>query len=89
MAVAREPWKDRFETENREDPPKVRKWWEMKRKRQDPAGLTPRGLVLNNNRQSWQLKLGSGGRTRTYDQVVNSHPLCQLSYAGITELPAK
>ena len=29
---------------------------------------------------------GSGGRTRTYDQVVNSHPLCQLSYAGITEL---
>ena len=25
---------------------------------------------------------GSGGRTRTYDKVVNSHPLCQLSYAG-------
>lgn len=25
---------------------------------------------------------GSGGRTRTYDMVVNSHPLCQLSYAG-------
>ena len=25
---------------------------------------------------------GSGGRTRTYDLVVNSHPLCQLSYAG-------
>jgi hypothetical protein len=29
---------------------------------------------------------GSGGRTRTYDMVVNSHPLCQLSYAG-TQLP--
>ena len=27
-------------------------------------------------------KYGSGGRTRTYDLVVNSHPLCQLSYAG-------
>ena len=25
---------------------------------------------------------GSGGRTRTYDQVINSHPLYQLSYAG-------
>ena len=25
---------------------------------------------------------GSGGRTRTYDPVVNSHLLCQLSYAG-------
>ena len=25
---------------------------------------------------------GSGGRARTYDMVVNSHPLCQLSYAG-------
>ena len=25
---------------------------------------------------------GSGGTTWTYDQVVNSHPLCQLSYAG-------
>ena len=26
--------------------------------------------------------IGSGGRTRTYDQVINSHPLYQLSYAG-------
>lgn len=25
---------------------------------------------------------GSGGRTRTYDQAVNSRPLYQLSYAG-------
>ena len=29
------------------------------------------------------LNFGSGGGTRTPDQVVNSHPLCQLSYAGI------
>ena len=27
-------------------------------------------------------EVGSGGRTRTYDQVINSHPLYQLSYAG-------
>ena len=27
-------------------------------------------------------EIGSGGRTRTYDMVVNSHPLCQLSYTG-------
>ena len=26
---------------------------------------------------------GSGGRARTYDMLVNSQPLCQLSYAGI------
>ena len=25
---------------------------------------------------------GSAGRTRTYDQVINSHPLGQLSYRG-------
>jgi hypothetical protein len=25
---------------------------------------------------------GSPGRTRTSDQVVNSHPLCRLSYRG-------
>ena len=29
------------------------------------------------------LRFCSGGRTRTYDLVVNSHSLCQLSYAGI------
>ena len=28
------------------------------------------------------LKLGSSGRTRTADKVVNSHPLYQLSYRG-------
>ncbi len=26
---------------------------------------------------------GSSGRTRTYDQAINSRPLYQLSYAGI------
>jgi hypothetical protein len=26
---------------------------------------------------------GSSGRTRTYNLVVNSHPLCRLSYRGI------
>ncbi len=25
---------------------------------------------------------GSSGRTRTYNLVVNSHPLCRLSYRG-------
>ena len=29
--------------------------------------------------------LGSPGRTRTCDLVVNSHPLYRLSYRGITE----
>jgi hypothetical protein len=29
-----------------------------------------------------QYTSGSGGRTRTYDQAVNSRPLYQLSYAG-------
>jgi hypothetical protein len=28
---------------------------------------------------------GSAGRTRTYNLVVNSHPLCQLSYRGAPE----
>ncbi len=26
--------------------------------------------------------IGSGGEIRTPDMVINSHPLCQLSYAG-------
>src|SRR5947209_10099167 len=30
----------------------------------------------------WE-RTGSGGRTRTYDQAVNSRPLYQLSYAGM------
>ena len=28
------------------------------------------------------MKSGSGGEIRTPDMVINSHPLCQLSYAG-------
>ncbi len=28
------------------------------------------------------MRLGSGGGIRTPDLVINSHPLCQLSYAG-------
>ena len=30
------------------------------------------------------LVIGSGGGTRTPDKVVNSHPLCRLSYSGIS-----
>ncbi len=30
--------------------------------------------------------LGSPSRTRTYNLVVNSHPLCRLSYRGAEEL---
>ena len=33
------------------------------------------------------LKFGSPGRTRTADQMVNSHPLYQLSYRGVLLLP--
>jgi hypothetical protein len=32
---------------------------------------------------------GSGGRTRTYDLMINSHPLYQLSYAGILSKKGK
>ena len=38
-------------------------------------------LTASGNVQSVSLS-GSGGRTRTYDPVVNSHLLCRLSYAG-------
>lgn len=31
------------------------------------------------------INTGSAGRIRTYDQVVNSHPLCQLSYRGMNK----
>ena len=34
------------------------------------------------------LKTGSPSRTRTYNLVVNSHPLCRLSYRG-AEIPNK
>ena len=43
----------------------------------DPTDrLTTPGLVQSD------VLSGSGGRTRTYDTVVNSHLLCRLSYAG-------
>ncbi len=32
------------------------------------------------------LNIGSPGRTRTADKVVNSHPLYQLSYRGMVEI---
>ena len=35
------------------------------------------------------LQSGSPGRTRTSDLVVNSHPLCQLSYRGIKIIVTK
>ena len=31
-------------------------------------------------------KGGSGGRARTCDPMINSHLLCQLSYAGIVKI---
>jgi hypothetical protein len=30
-------------------------------------------------------KFGSPGQTRTADKVINSHPLYQLSYRGMSE----
>ena len=41
----------------------------------------PFGVLFN--RSPVSAEVGSGGRIRTYDQSVNSRPLCQLSYAGI------
>jgi hypothetical protein len=32
------------------------------------------------------LQNGSSGRTRTYDQAINSRPLYQLSYAGMAAI---
>jgi hypothetical protein len=43
------------------------RFWQKKLKRKI-------GLILLNS--------GSSGRTRTYNLVVNSHPLCRLSYRG-------
>ena len=42
-------------------------------------------MARNNSAKSLRAIVlsGSGGRIRTYDLVINSHPLCQLSYAGI------
>lgn len=49
--------------------------------------------LLRSKRVGDLCQFGSAGRIRTYDQVVNSHPLCQLSYRGmnkyINEKPGK
>ena len=34
------------------------------------------------NKELRLVEIGSGGRARTYDMLVNSQPLCQLSYTG-------
>ena len=46
----------------------------------EPVGLGIRGHVRH-------ASIGSGGRARTYNLVVNSHPLCRLSYRGTTFFP--
>ena len=43
----------------------------------------PDNRTPNRDGLSGRCLSGSAGRIRTYDQVVNSHPLCQLSYRGI------
>ena len=50
--------------------------------RQDPDGVSPRGLALANGLLPLfvRIEYGSPGRTRTADKVVNSHLLYQLSY---------
>ncbi len=40
-------------------------------------------LLLAEKRNSGSVLQGSSGRTRTYNQPVNSRPLCRLSYRGI------
>jgi hypothetical protein len=44
--------------------------------------LRPKKMWLAENSQPLVIS-GSRGRTRTADQVVNSHPLYQLSYPGV------
>jgi hypothetical protein len=53
------------------------------------GALTPEDIdpcFHDNKSQAWSpawfLFFGSPSRTRTYNLVVNSHPLCQLSYRG-------
>ena len=50
--------------------------------RQDPDGVSLRGLALANGLLPLLvgIEYGSPGRTRTADKVVNSHLLYQLSY---------
>ena len=48
-----------------------------------------RGLKSENGRITVKAgggKGGSGGRARTCDPMINSHLLCQLSYAGIVKI---
>ena len=45
----------------------------------------PDNLPHNRDWLSGRCLSGSAGRIRTYDQVVNSHPLCQLSYRGMNK----
>lgn len=46
------------------------------------AGAKQKSATPSASKELRLSKNGSGGRARTYDMVVNSHPLCQLSYAG-------
>ena len=48
------------------------------------AGAEPENATPCETRELRSLQTGSGGRARTYDMLVNSQPLCQLSYAGIS-----
>ena len=47
--------------------------------------IEPQKVLTTSGKVQREALSGSGGRARTYDMVVNSHPLCQLSYAGIIE----
>ena len=49
-----------------------------KSERQERGNIS--GMILPLSRRN-----GSPGRTRTCNLVVNSHPLCRLSYRGICE----
>ena len=44
------------------------------------------GLYQLNSFQIPKKNIGSPGRTRTADKVVNSHPLYQLSYRGTASI---
>ncbi len=58
-------------------PPKPR------RRREKMQGKIPQEFSPNFSDLSvCSIQNGSPGRTRTSDMVVNSHPLCQLSYRG-------
>ena len=51
--------------------------------------MTKGKLMITSPKNGTQYnKTGSRGRTRTYDQAVNSRPLYQLSYSGMVWLPS-